>query len=1202
MPSDGSCQPGILPVGIALLGSPAVTAADGSRQFALPRRTLDVLAYLILHRRRAPTRAAVAFTLFADDDEEAARGNLRRNLSQLLNALPESNGEPFVVVDGEYLSWNPHAPAVIDIDVFEEAIADGRDEIAIAAYGGELLPTLYDDWTATDRERLRTAFHGALDRTIERERSRRRFDLAIAAAKRLLADDQWREDVVRRLIAIRYEAGDRAGALAEYEDFARALNTEMQVEPMPETIALRAAVPRGASPSTSEPARASNRTASSAPGLPFAGRDDELAAACERWHDAADGRPGVLVVAGEAGVGKSRFAAELARVVEREGGRVIRGETSAGGEHRPYEAFIDALREALVGRGRTPARRHSDEVWPAVVDELLDDLPGSTLVDDRASRVRLFHAIARTFADLARSRPLTVVLEDLHWAGGDTINLLDHIAERLGRAPVLFVVTMRNDELAHAHPLRTLVPYIESRGNGMLITLGRLDAAHAQRTLREALPATVADDAVSRAVVWADGVPLLLTAAFTELLGGRELPAGDVDDLVGQRFARVAPATETAIVYGAMIGARFDIATLAAVTGWTNDVLTGALTQAMELGLVRVDGVARGLTYAFTHHLIHLAAFERVAPDERALLHGIIARTLQMSANGAGSRANEVARQFQAANEPALAAAAYADAARYALSIFANDDARTAATAGLAVAGDDSGMRYDLLATREHALRRLGAPEARREDARALVSDAGDDKERRVAALARMFEAYRDDADVRAEALRELGELASDNETAGAVYARACATHAFLDGAYAQARDAALDAAGRFAQLGDERESVFARLQHISVLGRLGAFAECDAAIADLRPRAEASGDLALRAEFHRAASSAASDANFEQQFADAERSLDLALRIGDRLAEARARQNVAFFLGRNRKYDQALREQQAALAAFNDAGDQLGAFDMRMNLAALRTWCGDHATALELADAARATSPPTPWATLRLALIDGVIALGQERFDDGEAVLLSARSVAISLGAELHVARADGLRAEICARSGRGEQALALLEPTIAALWSLGQPARRAELLALSAHVHADAGDATAARDAAVAAVDAMQHARPQGFSEAAWHLAAATALIGDDAGAETFARRAAAAFADDAQAMSADLIDNYARLPWHRYACDYLAGRIVPLRFSAGLCAPTGNYGAAGDDKCAADNDRQRWARLKGDKVDELGHKEKDHHINSE
>src|ERR1700733_12420173 len=112
MPTDGSCLPGILPVGIALLGSPAVTAADGTRQFPLPRRTLDVLAYLILHRRRPPTRAAIAFTLFADDDEEAARGNLRRNLSQLLSALPESHGEPFVVVDGEYLSWNPQAPAL----------------------------------------------------------------------------------------------------------------------------------------------------------------------------------------------------------------------------------------------------------------------------------------------------------------------------------------------------------------------------------------------------------------------------------------------------------------------------------------------------------------------------------------------------------------------------------------------------------------------------------------------------------------------------------------------------------------------------------------------------------------------------------------------------------------------------------------------------------------------------------------------------------------------------------------------------------------------------------------------------------------------------------------------------------------------------------------------------------------------------------
>ncbi len=115
-----------------------------------------------------------------------------------------------------------------------------------------------------------------------------------------------------------------------------------------------------------------------------------------------------------------------------------------------------------------------------------------------------------------------------------------------------------------------------------------------------------------------------------------------------------------------------------------------------------------------------------------------------------------MARQFQAADEPAFAAHAYADAARYALSVFANDDARAAASAGLALAADDVVLRYDLLATREHALR--DGSVRRRSGATMrgpLVAAAGDDDERRGAALARMFEAYRDDAEVRAEALRE---------------------------------------------------------------------------------------------------------------------------------------------------------------------------------------------------------------------------------------------------------------------------------------------------------------------------------------------------------------------------------------------------------------------------------------------------------------
>jgi DNA-binding SARP family transcriptional activator len=133
---------------IALFGQRRVVSEDGSREFPLPRNTLNVLGYLILKTKRPPARDAIAFALFPEEDEEKARNSLRRNLSYLLSSLPDAEGgAPFVNADGERVAWNPLAPAHVDVLRFEQAIAEGRDDAALAEYAGPLLPTLYDEWT-----------------------------------------------------------------------------------------------------------------------------------------------------------------------------------------------------------------------------------------------------------------------------------------------------------------------------------------------------------------------------------------------------------------------------------------------------------------------------------------------------------------------------------------------------------------------------------------------------------------------------------------------------------------------------------------------------------------------------------------------------------------------------------------------------------------------------------------------------------------------------------------------------------------------------------------------------------------------------------------------------------------------------------------------------------------------------------------------
>jgi DNA-binding SARP family transcriptional activator/predicted ATPase len=1127
----------VLPVHIALFGAPHVTAADGMRRFPLPRKTLDVLAYLILNRRRMLARANVAFSLFPDEDEDVARASLRRNLFYLLSALPPVPQEnPFVLTDGDAIGWNAAAPASIDVDEFESALSENRDDDAIAAYGGELLPTLYGAWTTTERERLRTSFHDALVRTMQRDRSLRRFDPAITAARRLLDDDPWREDIVRQLMAMRHESGDRSGALAEFERLAVQLRSEMNAEPMPETIALRNAVLRGSRLATTEPAKGPRLAAGSPlPGLPFVGRDAAMERARSSWHRAADGRASILFIAGEAGVGKSRFATELARTIDREGGFVLRGETSAGGEYRPYEAFLEAL-------------RHADRD----VERLLDEHAGATLTDDRAARVRLFDAVRRSVAELATTRPVAIILEDFHWASSDTIDLLDFITFRLNTAPILIIVTARTDEFARAHPLRALLRQLESRGTASMITLPRLTSEEATRALLAVSPARTDSDIIARAVAWADGIALLLAEALDALAAGRPLPTGNISALVGDRFARLTPPAATAVTFGALIGARFELATLAAATGWSDDVLVEALGESLELGLVRTSSNAPGLTFVFSHHIVHAAARDCIPPRDRIRAHAMIAQSLAALSNSTTSRAAEIARQFEAAGAPLRAASFFLHAARYGLAVFANDDARENATAGLHLAGDEAGLRYELLSVREHALRRAGAVAESREDSMEMLACAGNDPERLRDALERVFEAYRDDDGARAMAVKRLEELAPLSDRHAATHERVAAKLAFLAGNFPDARDAARRAAALFHRTGDERAALMAELQHISALYRLSAFEAADLAIASLRPGIEASEDSVLRAEFYRVACSDSSDERREQALADGYCSLELAIRVGDRYTEARARQSVAALLAKLRNFEESLRENERALLAYRDVGDETGTIATLLNTAALRVGCGETREARRLLEALPSEASRQPWLGLRIWMLRGLIDRRDGHFSRADAALRTARVKAEELGSLLWVARADVFLGELAASLGQLDAARTLLDAALVRLASLGQPGLSCEVHALSARLYAGIGDAAAARDEACHARSAIASAPVQGLSEAAWHLAATYALLNDRETAQQFAAAAASAFADDALHMSAELLDAFARLPWHVDAIAYLAGRDVPLRLN--------------------------------------------------
>jgi len=1111
---------------IALFGQPRVFSDDGSQEYALPRKTLNVLAYLILNRARPPSRDTVAFTLFPEDDEETSRNALRRNLFALIHALPD--GRSFVAADGERLSWNESAPARVDVIAFEEALRQERDADAITEYAGQLLPTIYDEWATADRERLRDAYHAALSRTIAAQRSRREYDAATATAHRLLDDDPWREDIVRQLMAIRHEAGDRAGSLSAFERFAKLLRAELQTDPMNETLALRDAVLRGARLATSEPRRAGSAATIA---LPFVGRERALTRAHELWQGAADGRARVLFVVGEAGVGKSRFATELVRLAEREGGFILRGYTAAGGEGAPYEAFVEALHEAR---------------------SLFEGASNAALSDDRAARLRLFETVRRRLSELSRQRPVVLVLEDLHWAGSPTIELLGFVAQRLHDAPLLIVATARSDEIPSAHPLHSLRRQLRREGLAVETALDRLAFDDARNAARAALPGTVDDALLDRTMSWVDGVPLLLVEAVRDLAAGRTSSASSMTAIVAERFARLSSNAETALIFGAVLGERFDLGTLVAATGLRDDQVLDAIGESIEGGFVRAATRTPGLAFAFTHELMRVAAIERISPSDLTRAHGLVARAICAEGPDDRQRSREVARHFAAAGERRRAAEYFLRAAQYALDVFANEDARESAEAGLSHSDADDAaqrrLRYELVDAHERSLARIGATESRRAAAR-LPVELADDEERHVLARRRLFEAHYTDAAGRRAALALLAEMAASSELGERVHALATARHTYLESEYPSAREAALRAAAAFERTGDTGAAIQARCNAVSCLTRMGRFSQGEAEIEVLRPAVNASDDLVMRWEFHLVASAAQGETHREAALDDARRSLDFALRIGDRYAEGRSRHNVAVIAGKLRRYDEALDENERALAAYRDVGDAPGIRDVLLNIAAVRMFCGDYDRPSRLLD--EVNEEATPWLAVRCALIRGALATRTERWEDAERHLLDALQRGEELDAAFYRARSMHELAIGRDRQGRLAEALSYVDTALELFATMGEPDVEVEVLALSARLHAAAGEAVVAREHAERAIARCRTKRMQSFSEIAANLAAAYAALGDETTAKALAGEAAAAAVDDAWRMPADLAERYLALPFHREAIATLwAGTVLAHR----------------------------------------------------
>jgi DNA-binding NarL/FixJ family response regulator len=404
----------------------------------------------------------------------------------------------------------------------------------------------------------------------------------------------------------------------------------------------------------------------------FVGRRDERASLRRRIEEAAAGRGGLVLVAGEAGVGKTRLVAEALRESD---SRAFSAAASPG-DPSPYGPVVDVLRTHLRRSGHDSTALGPLTQHLAILLPELGTPPPSSL--DRGS---LFEAVRGAFGRIAAGGPGVVFLDDLHWAGEAGLEMLLALLEAVEEAPMLLVGAYRSDELPRGHVLRRFRIELRRRGRLHEIRLGPLSPPEARILAAEALggypsPA-LADILYDRsqgipfcveelAAALSDGGRLRAGPEGLEIAAGTELPLPEsIRDAVLLRTDRLPAPARRALEAAAVLGDRFDLASVSAIGGEEDGIL-----EALDRGFL-VEPGQDGL--AFRHALTREAIYRAIPWTRRRALHREAARHLErrgsspdvLAAHWVAARELEPARRALVASAEALCHMhAYGDALR----------------------------------------------------------------------------------------------------------------------------------------------------------------------------------------------------------------------------------------------------------------------------------------------------------------------------------------------------------------------------------------------------------------------------------------------------------------------------------------------------------------------------------------------------------
>ena len=678
---------------IVRLAGPFTVERDGRPVAAIDvgsRKARTVLKLLVVNRTRRVTVDQLSDVLWPGRPPQRPADNVASLVSRLRATLGAG------VIAGDRDGYQLGGPDVVtvDLDVAAAHLAEARrraagDEPALAVAAAqsalaELAPVAagdevaladdpYADWAEPARteagDLVCAAREAAADAALAVDDPATARDLAEA----LVAADPYDEAGYRLLMRAETALGRPGRALAEYEVLRGRLAADFGVDPAPQTRAVHLAIlqeqPAGGSDEITKPMAARGR------GSLLAGRDAEVARLSEAWSRAAAGEPGLVLITGEAGIGKTRLAAELTALAAGTGGTVLSA--------RCYEAerslFLQPVVEALgqhAARSRPAQIRAAAGDWAAplaaLVPEIADLLsakesspagapstvepPPTEQAGAEVARRRAYDAVCRYLYRLADA-PVLLFLDDLQNAGLSTVELLHYLVRQAGRARLLVAATIRAEE--GATTLSTLA------GVARRVDLGPLPADAVARLAAESGHADLAATILGRT----RGHTLFVVETLRGLSQGESGIPESLREAVLSRVERAGLAVAILLRAASVLGSVIDPPTLARMLA----IPPAAATERCEAALAARLVVVADRTYEFANDLICDVLYEALPAPARVAYH-------RQAADLLGPHPEQVARHAAAAGDLVRSARAWLVAGEDAARRYAGADAQAMLT------------------------------------------------------------------------------------------------------------------------------------------------------------------------------------------------------------------------------------------------------------------------------------------------------------------------------------------------------------------------------------------------------------------------------------------------------------------------------------------------------------------------------------------